>query len=43
VVAGFVVARHEPISTMQHLPFGVRAGLEAPGIGAEKNEGETDI
>ncbi len=43
VVAGFVVARHEPISTMQHLPFAVRAGIEAPGIGDEKNEGETDI
>src|SRR5882672_5925867 len=43
VVAGFVVARHEPISTMQHLPFAVRAGIEAPGIGDEKNEGGSDI
>ena len=40
VVAGFVVARHERISTMQHLPFVVRAGIEAPGIGAEENENE---
>jgi hypothetical protein len=32
LVAGFVVARHERISTMQHLPFAVRAGFEAPGI-----------
>jgi hypothetical protein len=32
LVAGFVVSRHEPISTMQHLPFIVRAGFEAPGI-----------
>jgi hypothetical protein len=32
LVAGFVVARHEPITTMQYLPFAVRAGIEAPGI-----------
>jgi len=43
VVAGFVVARHEPISTMQHLPFAVRAGIETPGIGNEKNEGGSEI
>src|SRR6185503_16856217 len=43
LVAGFVVARHEPISTMQHLPFAMRAGIEAPGIGDEKNEGGSDI
>src|SRR5437867_13178799 len=35
-VAGFVVARPEPISTTQPLPFAVRAGIEAPGIGSEK-------
>ena len=29
LVAGFVVARHERISTMQHLPFAVRAGIES--------------
>jgi hypothetical protein len=40
LVAGFVVARHEPISTMQHLPFVVRAGIEAPGISDEKSGGE---
>jgi len=39
-VAGFVVARHEKISTLQHLPFAVRAGIEAPGIGNEKSENE---
>src|SRR5262245_7484273 len=39
LVAGFVVARHEPISTMQYLPFAVRAGIEAPGIEEEKGEG----
>jgi len=39
LVAGFVVARHEPIATMQYLPFAVRAGFEAPGIEQEKSEG----
>ena len=39
LVAGFVVARHEPIATMQYVPFAVRAGIEAPGIEEEKNEG----
>ena len=40
LVAGFVVARHERISTMQYLPFAVRAGIEAPGITDEKGESE---
>jgi hypothetical protein len=40
LVAGFVVARHEKISTLQHLPFAVRAGIEAPGIGDEKSGNE---
>jgi hypothetical protein len=35
IVAGLVVARHEPISTMQHLAFVVRAGFEAPGLNDE--------
>src|SRR5215471_10833283 len=39
LVAGLVVARHEPIATMQHLPFAVRAGFEASGIGNDKGEG----
>jgi hypothetical protein len=39
MVAGFVVARHEPIATMQYLPFAVRAGIEAPGIEDEKTGG----
>jgi hypothetical protein len=38
LVAGFVVARHEPIATMQYLPFAVRAGIEAPGLEDEKPE-----
>jgi len=40
LVACFVVARHQPISTMQFLPFAVRAGIEAPGIVDEKDGGE---
>lgn len=39
LVAGFVVARHEPIATMQYLPFAIRAGFEAPGLEDEKGEG----
>lgn len=38
LVAGFVVSKHEPISTLQHLPFAMRAGFEAPGI-SDENEG----
>jgi hypothetical protein len=38
LVAGFVVARHEPIATMQYLPFAVRAGIEAPGLEDDKDE-----
>jgi hypothetical protein len=43
VVAGFVVARHEPISTLQHLPFAMRAGIEAPGIAEENNGGGAEV
>jgi hypothetical protein len=38
-----VVARHERISTMQYLPFAVRAGIEAPGVGEEKNERGSEV
>jgi hypothetical protein len=38
VVAGLVVVRHERISTRENLPFAMRAGVEAPGIMAEKRE-----
>jgi hypothetical protein len=37
VVAGLVVVRHERISTRENLPFAMRAGVEAPGIMAEKH------
>ena len=43
LVAGFVVTRHEKIYTMQHLPFAVRAGIEAPGIGNEEDEGGSGV
>jgi hypothetical protein len=36
VVAGLVVMRHRRISTRENLPFAMRAGVEAPGIMAEK-------
>ncbi|HTA30603.1 MAG TPA: hypothetical protein VK731_08950 [Candidatus Cybelea sp.] len=41
LVAGFVVAKHERISTMQHLSFAERAGIEGPGISEEKEDGES--
>ena len=31
-VAGFVVNLTERVRTMQHLPFAVRTGIEAPGL-----------
>ena len=36
-VAGFVVNLTERVRTMQHLPFAVRTGIEAPGL-TEKRE-----
>lgn len=36
IVAGLVVARRTKIYTMQHLPFAIRAGIEAPGMMDEK-------
>jgi hypothetical protein len=43
LVAGFVVARRRRISTMQHLPFAVRAGIETPGLMKEKGGEEPKI
>ncbi len=40
VVAGIVVSRQMRVSTWQHLPFAVRAGVESPGYMDEKNRGE---
>lgn len=36
VVAGIVVARQERIRTWQHMPFALRAGIEAPGTMRER-------
>jgi hypothetical protein len=38
VVAGLVVVRQERVSTRENLPFAMRAGVDAPGIMAEKHE-----
>ena len=38
IVAGLVVSRQERIRTWQHLPFAVRAGIEAPGVMRELRE-----
>jgi len=35
-VAGFVVNQTERVSTMQHLPFAARAGIEAPGLEGDR-------
>jgi hypothetical protein len=37
IVAGWVVARHERVFTLQHLPVAVRLGIEAPGLMGEKD------
>src|ERR1700721_3608955 len=37
VVAGLVVVRQERIPTSENLPFAVRAGIDAPGIMAERH------
>ncbi len=42
LVAGFVVARRTRVATMQHLPFAIRAGIEAPGIMEERGGKESE-
>jgi len=37
IVAGIIVSRQERVGTWQYLPFGVRAGIEAPGAIDEEN------
>ena len=37
-VAGFVVNLTERVHTMQHLPFAVRTGIEAPGLGGKRED-----
>ena len=38
LVAGLVVSRHHRIATWQHLPFLIRAGIEAPGVMHERSD-----
>lgn len=38
VVAGFVVTRRERVSTMQHMSFAARAGIEFGGPGEDKDK-----
>ena len=40
VVAGLVVIRQSRVPTRENLPFAVRAGIEAPGMMREKENGE---
>jgi len=37
-VAGFVVNLSERVHTLQHLPFAVRSGIEAPGLGEKRGD-----
>jgi hypothetical protein len=38
LVAGFVIARSERVATMQNWPLAARAGIEAPGLGPERED-----
>jgi hypothetical protein len=38
ITAGIVVARSEKIRTLQHLPFALRSGIEAPGLESEDGQ-----
>jgi hypothetical protein len=40
IVAGLVVVRHSPMTTLENLSFAVRAGVEAPGIIDTRDRGE---
>jgi hypothetical protein len=37
-VAGFVVNLTERVHTLQHMPFAVRTGIEAPGLGESRED-----
>jgi hypothetical protein len=37
-VAGYVVNLTERVHTLQHLPFAVRTGIEAPGLGEKRGD-----
>jgi hypothetical protein len=38
IVAGIVVSKHQRVPTWQHIPFAIRAGIEASGVRDERNE-----
>lgn len=38
LTAGIVTARSVRIATIQHLPFAVRSGIQAPGLGGQREE-----
>lgn len=38
ITAGIVVGRTEKIRTLQHLPFALRSGIEAPGLESEDSQ-----
>ena len=38
ITAGIVVGRSEKIRTLQHLPFALRSGVEAAGLGSEDDQ-----
>ena len=40
VVAGLVVVRQTALPTLENLSFAIRAGIEAPGVSAERDRGE---
>lgn len=42
LVAGYVVSRHIPISTLQHLPFAMRAGVETQGLESDDDGKDAD-
>jgi len=43
LAAGLVVTRRTRIHTMQHLPFAIRAGIEAPGLMKERDDKGNEI
>ena len=40
IIAGIVVSKQQRVRTWQHLPFPIRAGLEAPGAMEERDGGD---
>jgi hypothetical protein len=38
IVAGVVVSTQQRVHTWQHLPFAIRAGIETPGVMADRND-----